>query len=250
MAEAHTSTRAKIVLTKYIQCWASCCACNNHSNYRSIEKRPCKISCKGQCLLLYWNTFQHWRECLPPVECYKTVFRLNGLDFNGYFKDCKSENTRANRPHKMQMKSAKANSLKYSFFEKIIKDWNNLPNHLFNDEIGLSNFLSTQNGDIFQLLTNHRSADWVSHLAGLPGFFPQENCEIRKLWKAISSVLRGRFCLKCSLNRTNRLTFFAEFYLHVFTYNYSILINILCGFKVFWTSYSVRCSCISINHKD
>ena len=69
--------------------------CNNHSNYRSIEKRPCEISCKEQCLLLYWNTLQHWRECLPPVECYKTVFRLNGLDFNGYFEDCKSENTKA-----------------------------------------------------------------------------------------------------------------------------------------------------------
>ena len=28
-----------------------------------------------------------------PVEFYKTVFRLNGLDFNGYFEDSKSENT-------------------------------------------------------------------------------------------------------------------------------------------------------------
>ena len=26
-------------------------------------------------------------------EFYKTVFRLNGLDFNGYFEDGKSENT-------------------------------------------------------------------------------------------------------------------------------------------------------------
>ena len=104
-----------------IQCWAAV-LCNNHSNYRSIEKRPCEISCKEQCLLLYQNTLQHWRECLPSVECYKTVFRLNGLDFNGYFEDCKSENTRANHPYKMQMKSAKVNSLKYSFFVKIIKD--------------------------------------------------------------------------------------------------------------------------------
>ena len=71
------------------------------------------------------------------------------------------------------------NSLKYSFFVKIIKDWNNLPNHLFTDEIRLSNFLSMQNWDIFQSLTNHRSADWVSHLAGL-SFFSQENFEIRK----------------------------------------------------------------------
>ena len=151
-------TIAQIVLTKYIQCWAAV-LCNNHSNYRSIEKRPCEISCKEQWLLLYRNTLQHWRECLPPVEFYKTVFRLNGLDLNGYFEDCKSENTRANHPYKVQTKSAKVNSLKYSFFVKIIKDWNNLPDHLFTDEIRLSNFLSTQNGDIFQSPTNHRSAD-------------------------------------------------------------------------------------------
>ena len=93
------------------------------------------------------------------MECYKTVLRLNGLDFNGYFEDHKSENTRANHPYKMQTKSAKVNSLKYSFFVKIIKDWNNLPNHLFTDEIRLSNFLNMQNGDIFQSPTNHRSAD-------------------------------------------------------------------------------------------
>ena len=59
----------------------------------------------------------------------------------------------------MQTKSAKVNSLKYSFFVKIIKDWNNLPNHLFTDEIRKSNFLNMQNGDIFQSLMNHRSAD-------------------------------------------------------------------------------------------
>ena len=59
----------------------------------------------------------------------------------------------------MQTKSAKVNSLKYSFLVKIIKDWNDLPNHLFTDEIRLSNLLSMQNGDIFQPPTNHRSVD-------------------------------------------------------------------------------------------
>ena len=59
----------------------------------------------------------------------------------------------------MQTKSAKVNSLKYSFFVKIIKDQKNLPDHLFTDEIRLSNVLSMQNGDIFQSPTNHRSAN-------------------------------------------------------------------------------------------
>ena len=52
----------------------------------------------------------------------------------------------------MQTKSAKVNSL----FVKLIKDWNNLQDHLFTDEIRLPNFLSMQNGDIFQSPTNHR----------------------------------------------------------------------------------------------
>ena len=73
----------------------------------ALRKDHAKFHAKKQCLLLYRNTLQHWRECLPPVECYKTVFRLNGLDFKGYFKDCKSENTRANHPYDMQTKSAK-----------------------------------------------------------------------------------------------------------------------------------------------
>ena len=212
----------------------------------ALRKDHAKFHAKNN--VYCYNTFQHWRECLPPVECYKTVFRLNGLDFNGYFEECKSENNRANHPYKMQTKSVKVNSLKYSFFVKIIKDWNNLPNHLLYDEIGLSNFLSTQDGDIFQSLTNHRSANWVSHLTGLPGFFPPKILKLEKLFLVFWEDII--FCLKCSLNRTNRLPLFAKFYLHVFRYNYSILINILCGFKVFWTSYSVRCSCISINHKD
>ena len=82
----------------------------------------------------------------------------------------------------MQMKSAKVNSLKYSFFVKIIKDWNNLPNHLFTDEIRLSNFLNMQNGDIFQSGTNESQKRRLgSHLAGL-GFFPPQ-----KFWNQKSS---------------------------------------------------------------
>ena len=59
------------------------------------------------------------------MECYNTVFGLNGLDFNDYFEYYKFKNARANHPYKMQTKS------KYSLFVRIIKDWNNLPNHLY-----------------------------------------------------------------------------------------------------------------------
>ena len=33
----------------------------------------------------------HRREHLSLVECYKTVFGLNGLNFNDYFEHCKSK---------------------------------------------------------------------------------------------------------------------------------------------------------------
>ena len=83
-------------------------------------------------------------------------------------------------------------------------------------------------------------------------FFLLERVEILMFWKAIFSVLRGRFCLKYSLNRTNWLSFVAYFYLVILAYiKYSILIYILgVFFKVSWTSilevYSVRCSCMNI----
>ena len=123
---------------------------------------------------------------------------------------------------------------------KIIKDWNNLPNHLFTDEIRLSNLLSMQNGDIFQPQTNHMSVDWVSHLGGLE-FFPQENFEILMVWKDVSSVLRGQFCPKLMFAKSHKsiailclIFFFACFRIRVLNFNISY------SFKVFWTSILVE----------
>ena len=89
----------------------------------------------AKCKLKNWNSLQHRREYLSLVECYKTVFGLNGLDFNDYFECCRSKSTRANHPFKIQTKSARINAFKYSFFVRIIKEWNNLPNHLFGHDI-------------------------------------------------------------------------------------------------------------------
>ena len=99
-----------------------------------------EMSYEERCILLNWNTVQHQREYLSVVECFKTVFGLNGLDFDDYFEFCRSKNTRANHPFKIQTKSAKVNSFKYSFFVRIVKGWNSLPNHLFTDEINVNKF--------------------------------------------------------------------------------------------------------------
>ena len=91
----------------------------------ALGQKPCEMSCEERCKSLNWNTLQRRREWLSLEECYKTVFGLNGLDFNDYFEYYKLKNARANHPYKMQTKS------KYSLFARIIKDWNNLPNHLY-----------------------------------------------------------------------------------------------------------------------
>ena len=107
----------------------------------ALGQKLCEMSSEERCILLNWNTLQHRREYLSVVECYKTVFGLNGLDFYDYFEFCRSKNTRTNHaPIQNTTKLAKVNSFKYSFFVRIVNDWNSLPNHLFTDEINVNKF--------------------------------------------------------------------------------------------------------------
>ena len=71
------------------------------------------------------------------IECYKAVFGLNGLNFNDDFEYCQSEITRA-----MQIvtKEISKSVFKFSFFVRIIKHWNDLSNHLFNEGHNIKNF--------------------------------------------------------------------------------------------------------------
>ena len=62
-----------------------------------------------------------------------------GLECRDYFEFC-NNNTRSNNLFKIRMKSAKVNAFKYSFFMRIIKEWNNLPHHLFGNDININKF--------------------------------------------------------------------------------------------------------------
>ena len=106
----------------------------------ALGQKPREMSYEERCKLLNWNTLEYRREYLSLVECYKIVFGLNGLDFNDYFEYCKSKSTRANHQYKIQTKSARVNSLKYSFFVRIIKPWNSLPDHVFKEETNINRF--------------------------------------------------------------------------------------------------------------
>ena len=47
-----------------------------------------EMSYEERYILLNWNTLQHRRAYLAVVECYMTVFGLNGLDLDDYLEFC------------------------------------------------------------------------------------------------------------------------------------------------------------------
>ena len=87
---------------------------------------------EDRCKILKWDPLELRREYRSLVECNKIVFKMNGLDFSDYFELCRSTKTRANHQFKIQTKLAKINSYKYSFFVRIVKPWNDLPNNVVN----------------------------------------------------------------------------------------------------------------------
>ena len=78
---------------------------------------------KGICKMLRWSDR---RLYFSLIECYKLVFALNSLCFSDFFEFA-SKRTRFNHNYKLQVKSANCNCYKYSFFVKIIREWNDLP---------------------------------------------------------------------------------------------------------------------------
>ena len=57
------------------------------------------------------------------MECYKIIFGLSHLDFQEFFEFVKVHYTRAN--HSSFFKIFK-NCFKYSFFIRVVNDWNSL----------------------------------------------------------------------------------------------------------------------------
>ena len=108
----------------------------------ALGQKPQEMSYEERCKILKWSTLDQRREFLSLVECFKIVFGLNGLNFNDFFQYTNCKSTRANHQYKIQTKSAKCNCLKYSFFVRIIRPWNNLPNYILDDDTNLSKFKS------------------------------------------------------------------------------------------------------------
>ena len=75
---------------------------------------------------LRWSSLSDGRLYFSLIECYKTEFELNNLRFGDYF-ELASKVTRSNNSYKLQVKMAKCNCHKYSFFVRIVLEKNNLP---------------------------------------------------------------------------------------------------------------------------
>ena len=85
-----------------------------------------EMSYEDRCKMLRWSQLADRRLYFSLIECYKLVFGLNSLCFSDFFEFA-SKRTRSNHNYKLQVKSANCNCYKYSFFVKIIREWNDLP---------------------------------------------------------------------------------------------------------------------------
>ena len=93
----------------------------------ALKQKRGEMSYPDRCDLLKWNTLEKRREYLSLIECHKTVFSLNGINFDEVFEYKKSRKTRANHKYSLYTKLSRVNSYKYSFFVRIVTAWNALP---------------------------------------------------------------------------------------------------------------------------
>ena len=86
--------------------------------------------------ILNWPTLEKWRHFISLIECYKIVFGFNSLKFRDFVELALDKMTQSNHSfnYKLSVKNARVNSYKYSFFIRIVKEWNNLPQYVVEAE--------------------------------------------------------------------------------------------------------------------
>ena len=68
------------------------------------------------------------------LDCYKTIHGLNGLNCNDYFEFNFYSKTRSNHSFKLRRPLAVVTFLFHSFFVRIIKQWNTLPQEIVDEQ--------------------------------------------------------------------------------------------------------------------
>ena len=79
-----------------------------------------------RCSILKWSPLKNQRQYFSLIERYKCTFSLSNLEFQDFFQ-LASKRTRSNLNYKLKFQAPSCNCYKYSFFVRIVKEWNNLP---------------------------------------------------------------------------------------------------------------------------
>ena len=79
-----------------------------------------------RCSILKWSPLKNRRLYFSLIECYKCIFSLNNLEFQDFFQ-LASKRTKSNHNYKLKFQASSCNCYKYSFFVRIVKEWNDLP---------------------------------------------------------------------------------------------------------------------------
>ena len=91
-----------------------------------LGKKRGEMHYEERCAILKRSPLEKRRLYFSLMECYKRVFSLNNLKFQDFFQFA-SKRTRSNHSYKLQFKASSCNCYKYSFFIRIVKEWNDLP---------------------------------------------------------------------------------------------------------------------------
>ena len=79
-----------------------------------------------RCSILKWSPLKNRRLYFSLIESYKCIFSLSNLGFQDFFR-LASKRTRSYHNYKLKFQASSCNCYKYSFFVRIVKEWNDLP---------------------------------------------------------------------------------------------------------------------------
>ena len=80
-----------------------------------LKQKREEMAYEERCNLLKWDTLEKRREYFSLVECYKTVFGLNGIVFDHVLEYRHITKTRSNHNYTLYTKLPRFNCYKHSF---------------------------------------------------------------------------------------------------------------------------------------
>jgi hypothetical protein len=92
----------------------------------ALNQKRGEMPYDSRCEILKLDTLQKRREYSSLIECYKTVYGLNGISFDEVFEFRHIRKTRCNHKYTLYSKLSRVNCFQHSFFVRIINLWNGL----------------------------------------------------------------------------------------------------------------------------